>query len=109
MGWRLNVGRSVYAGSLHQVYNEVACVKIAEDFVSPEHIGCILEVTDQFRTCVPFPRHPPHCSASPSTCTSQPAPAAQLVAILLPACKLASVLGRGGFGLQASRAASSPR
>ena len=53
------------ASSLHQVYNEVACVKIAEDFVSPEHIGCILEVTDQFRTCVPFPRHPPHCSASP--------------------------------------------
>ena len=45
LGWNrmaAYVGRSVYAGSLHQVYNEVACVKIAEDFVSPEHIGLSL-------------------------------------------------------------------
>ena len=37
------------AGCLHQVYNFEACVKLAEDFVAPEHISACLEITDQFR------------------------------------------------------------
>ena len=38
------------AGALHQVFNDGACVKLAADFVSPEQIDAVLELTAQFRT-----------------------------------------------------------
>ena len=38
------------AGALHQVFNNEANAKLAVDFVSPEHIDAVLQLTGQFRT-----------------------------------------------------------
>ena len=37
------------AGCPHQVLNFRSCIKVAQDFVSPEHIGRCLELTEQAR------------------------------------------------------------
>ncbi|CAK9296126.1 unnamed protein product [Gordionus sp. m RMFG-2023] len=37
------------AGAPHQVRNLYSCIKIAEDFVSPEHLTSCLNLTDEFR------------------------------------------------------------
>ena len=44
-------GEAVFvpAGCPHQVLNIRSSIKVAEDFVSPEHIGRCLELTEQFR------------------------------------------------------------
>jgi len=52
-GWRFvqREGEAVFipAGCPHQVLNLRSCIKIAQDFVSPEHLGRILSLTDDFR------------------------------------------------------------
>ncbi|XP_065185344.1 uncharacterized protein LOC135815918 [Sycon ciliatum] len=37
------------AGAPHQVQNLTSCIKVAEDFVSPEHIAQCVSLTDEFR------------------------------------------------------------
>ena len=44
------------AGSPHQVYNLRSSIKVAEDFVSPEHVERCLELTRQFRALPPTHR-----------------------------------------------------
>ena len=44
-----HAGEAVFipAGCPHQVLNFRSCIKVAQDFVSPEHIGHCLELTEQ--------------------------------------------------------------
>jgi lysine-specific demethylase 3 len=52
-GWAIAqcVGDAVFipAGAPHQVRNICSCIKIAEDFVSPQHIPECLKLTEEFR------------------------------------------------------------
>ncbi|KAG5456821.1 MAG: jmjC domain-containing histone demethylation protein 2B [Olpidium bornovanus] len=52
-GWRVyqKPGDAVYvpAGCVHQVANVRSAVKVAMDFVSPEHVGRALNITGEFR------------------------------------------------------------
>lgn len=45
------VGDAVFipAGASHQVQNLRSCIKVAEDFVTPENIGHCLKLTQEFR------------------------------------------------------------
>ncbi|EOD16698.1 hypothetical protein EMIHUDRAFT_421454 [Emiliania huxleyi CCMP1516] len=56
-GWRFvqRQGEAVFipAGCPHQVLNVRACIKVAQDFVSPEHLPRCLSLLDAFR---PLPR-----------------------------------------------------
>jgi len=51
-------GEAVFipAGCPHQVFNLRSSIKVAEDFVSPEHIRCCLRLTEQFRKLPPSHR-----------------------------------------------------
>ena len=53
VGWHFvqRQGDAVFipAGCAHQVYNIRSSIKVAEDFVSPEHVGRCIELTEQFR------------------------------------------------------------
>lgn len=52
-GWAIAqcIGDSIFipAGAPHQVQNYCSCIKVAEDFVSPEHIDECLKLTEEFR------------------------------------------------------------
>ena len=52
-GWAIAqcVGDAIFipAGAPHQVRNLCSCVKVAEDFVSPEHVYECLKLTEEFR------------------------------------------------------------
>ena len=52
-GWRFipRQGDAIFipAGCPHQVCNLRSSIKVAEDFVSPEHVGRCLQLTEQFR------------------------------------------------------------
>ncbi|XP_055357435.1 lysine-specific demethylase 3A-like [Paramacrobiotus metropolitanus] len=37
------------AGALHQVWNLYSCIKVAEDFLSPEHVSECLRLANEFR------------------------------------------------------------
>lgn len=51
--WRLyqRPGTAIFvpAGCAHQVYNLAHCVKVAVDFVSPEHVGACVRIMNEFR------------------------------------------------------------
>lgn len=53
MGWAIVqfLGDSVFipAGAPHQVHNLYSCIKVAEDFVSPEHVKHCFRLTQEFR------------------------------------------------------------
>ncbi|KAJ3411283.1 hypothetical protein HDV05_002429 [Chytridiales sp. JEL 0842] len=53
VGWTIpqNPGEAIYvpAGCVHQVCNYSDCIKVAADYVSPDHVGACLDVTGQFR------------------------------------------------------------
>ncbi|XP_028390923.1 uncharacterized protein LOC114515808 isoform X2 [Dendronephthya gigantea] len=53
VGWPIAqfLGDAVFipAGAPHQVRNLHSCVKAAEDFVSPEHVGHCFKLTEEFR------------------------------------------------------------
>ncbi|XP_034037116.1 lysine-specific demethylase 3B isoform X2 [Thalassophryne amazonica] len=52
-GWSILqfLGDSVFipAGAPHQVHNLYSCIKVAEDFVSPEHVRHCFRLTQEFR------------------------------------------------------------
>jgi lysine-specific demethylase 3 len=52
-GWAIAqaVGDAIFipAGAPHQVRNLCSCIKVAEDFVSPEHVHECVKLTEEFR------------------------------------------------------------
>ena len=52
-GWAIAqcIGDAIFipAGAPHQVRNVSSCIKVAEDFVSPQHIPECLKLTEEFR------------------------------------------------------------
>ncbi|NXY87159.1 KDM3B demethylase, partial [Alcedo cyanopectus] len=52
-GWAIVqfLGDAVFipAGAPHQVHNLYSCIKVAEDFVSPEHVKHCFRLTQEFR------------------------------------------------------------
>ena len=68
-----HAGEAVFipAGCPHQVLNFRSCIKVAQDFVSPEHIGRCLELTEQASE-----------SVSQSVCTAQTTPISPTIPLL---------------------------